>query len=202
MTLHVVCLIDLDLHGLFVLITFSQQHFKKDFKLPLSQRWLATCSCGSESEIAKGPFPILGMSWWMVVTIGPLRTTGITSEPWFENVFACFFCMSWSWWYFFGLRTVLLCGSRSWFGHRCAYPVDGLWVRRETTPCFLVFGFFCMFFCKIFFVYLGSSTSSWSYRLRLCASSGSTTSNTSDFMSWLLSTIFSSCGFQFHCQVC
>lgn len=134
---------------------FHPAAFQKGFKLPLSQRWLATFSCGSESVIAKGPFPILEMSWWMVVTTGPVRTTGITSEPWFENVFACFacsFCMSWSWCYFFWLRTILLCVSRSWFGHRCAYPVDGLGVRRETTPCFLVFDFFCMLDFVSFFL--------------------------------------------------
>lgn len=47
-----------------------------------------------------------------------------------------------------------------------------------------------VFFARFFLVYLGSCTSTWSHRRRLHASSDATTSNTSDFMSWLLFTFF------------
>lgn len=47
-----------------------------------------------------------------------------------------------------------------------------------------------VFFARFFSVYLGSCTSTWSHRRRLHASSDATTSNTSDFMSWLLFTFF------------
>ena len=94
----------LDWFGFAWVVGFDFFHpaaFGQSFKLTLSQRWLATFNCGSESVIAKGPFPILGRSWWVVVTTGPLRITGTTSEPWFwKCVCMFFFCMSWSWCFF------------------------------------------------------------------------------------------------------
>ena len=80
----------------------------------------------------------------------------------------------------------------------CWRPLDTM----RDNAMFLGFWFLLhVLFARFFLVYLGSSTSTWSHRRWLHASSDATTSNTSDFMSWLLSTFFS-CGIQFHWQVC